>query len=102
MEPYAPIGGADPFAASMKLVTALVAKLQAPGAAVLTAYELEQFVADRGREGQRQIVRAHLDRRAGRGRGTARAHERAGAGWGARARRSARRSGRRRRGTQGG
>jgi hypothetical protein len=31
MEPYAPMGGADPFAASMKLVTALVAELQAPG-----------------------------------------------------------------------
>ena len=43
MEPYAPIRGADPFAASMKLVTALVAELQAPGAAGLTAYELEQF-----------------------------------------------------------
>ncbi len=49
MEPYAPIGGADPFAASMKLVTALVAELQAPEAAGLTAYELEQFVAGRGR-----------------------------------------------------
>ena len=32
MEPYAPTPGADPFAASMKLVTALVAELQAPGA----------------------------------------------------------------------
>jgi hypothetical protein len=34
MEPYAPVGGADPFAASVKLVTALVAELQeaeAPG-----------------------------------------------------------------------
>ena len=30
MEPYAPIPGADPFAASMKLFTALVAELQAP------------------------------------------------------------------------
>ena len=40
MEPYAPIGGADPFAASMKLVTALVAELQAPGAAGLTACKL--------------------------------------------------------------
>ena len=37
MEPYAPIGGADPFAASMELVTALVTELQAPGAAGLTA-----------------------------------------------------------------
>ena len=47
MEPYAPIGGADPFAASMKLVTVLVAELQAPGAAGLTAYELEQFAGVR-------------------------------------------------------
>ena len=56
MEPYAPVGGADPFAASMELVTALVAELQAAEAAGLTAYELEQFVAGRGREVQRQMV----------------------------------------------
>src|SRR2546429_5078006 len=80
MEPYAPIGGADPFAASMKLVTALVAELQAPGAAGLTAYELEQFVADRGREVQRQMVQDHLDLRAAREQETAREHERAVAG----------------------
>jgi hypothetical protein len=66
MEPYALIGGADPFAASMKLVTALVAELQAPEAAGLTAYELEQFVAGRGREVQRQMVQDHLDLRAAR------------------------------------
>jgi hypothetical protein len=66
MEPYAPIGGADPFAASMKLVIALVAELQAPEAAGLTAYELEQFVAGRGREVQRQMVQDHLDLRAAR------------------------------------
>src|SRR5207244_11243206 len=80
MEPYAPIGGADPFAASMKLVTALVAELQAPEAAGLTAYELEQFVADRGREVQRQMVQDHLDLRAAREQETAREHERAVAG----------------------
>src|SRR5436190_820680 len=80
MEPYAPIGGADPFAASMKLVTALVAELQAPGAAGLTAYELEQFVADRGREVQRQMVQDHLDLRAAREQETAREHESAVAG----------------------
>lgn len=66
MEPYAPIGGADPFAASMKLVTALVGELQAPGAAGLTAYELERFVAGRGREVLRQMVQDHLDLRAAR------------------------------------
>jgi len=47
MEPYAPIGGTDPFA-SMKLVAALVAELQASEAAGLTAYELEQFVVGWG------------------------------------------------------
>jgi len=77
MEPYALIGGADPFAASMKLVTALVAELQAPEAAGLTAYELEQFVAGRGREVQRQMVQDHLDLRAAREQETAREHGRA-------------------------
>ena len=80
MEPYAPIPGADPFAASMKLVTALVAELQAPEAAGLTAYELEQFVADRGREVQRQMVQDHLDLRAAREEEAAREHGRAVAG----------------------
>jgi hypothetical protein len=74
MEPYAPIGGADPFAASMQLVTALVAELQAPEAAGLTAYELEQFIAGRGREVQRQMVQDHLDLRAAREEDAAREH----------------------------
>ena len=74
MEPYAPIRDADPFAASMKLVAALVAELQAPRAAGLTAYELEQFVADRGREVQRQMVQDHLDLRAAREEENAREH----------------------------
>jgi hypothetical protein len=80
MEPYAPIGGAGPFAASMKLVTALVAELQAPEAAGLTAYELEQFVAAGGREVQRQMVQDHLDLRAAREEETAREHGSAVAG----------------------
>ncbi|HEV3287841.1 MAG TPA: ISKra4 family transposase, partial [Streptosporangiaceae bacterium] len=58
----------------MKLVTVLVAELQAPGAAGLTAYELEQFVAGRGREVQRQMVQDHLDLRAAREEETARQH----------------------------
>jgi hypothetical protein len=58
----------------MKLVTALVAELQAPEAAGLTAYELEQFVAGRGREVQRQMVQDHLDLRAAREEQTAREH----------------------------
>ncbi len=43
MEPYAPMPGAGPFAASMNLFTALVAELQAPEAAGLTACELEAY-----------------------------------------------------------
>jgi hypothetical protein len=66
MEPYAPIEGAAPFAASMKLVTALVAELQAPEAAGLTACELEEFLAGRGREVLRQLLQDHLDLRAAR------------------------------------
>jgi hypothetical protein len=50
----------------MTLVTALVGELQAPEAAGLTAYELEQFVAGRGREVLRQMVQDHLDLRAAR------------------------------------
>jgi hypothetical protein len=80
MEPYALIGGADPFAASMKLVTVLVAELQAREAAGLTAYELEQFIAGRGREVQRQMVQDHLDLRAAREEEAAREHGRAVAG----------------------
>jgi hypothetical protein len=72
MEPYAPTGGADPFAASVNLVTALVAELQAPEAAGLTACELEQFVAGRGREVLRQMVQDHVDLRAAREQETAR------------------------------
>jgi hypothetical protein len=72
VEPYAPIGGADPFAASMRLVTALAGELQAPETAGLTAYELEQLVAGRGREVLRQMVQDHLDLRAAREQETAR------------------------------
>jgi hypothetical protein len=80
MEPYAPSPGADPFAASMKLVTTLVGELQAAEAAGLTAYELEQLVADRGREVLRQMVQDHLDLRAAREEETAREHGAAVAG----------------------
>jgi hypothetical protein len=64
----------------MRLVTALVAELQAPGAAGLTAYELEQFVAGRGREVLRQMVQDHLELRAAREEETVREHGRAVAG----------------------
>ena len=64
MEPYAPVAGAGPFAASADLFTALVAELQAPEAAGLTACELEEFLAGRGREVLRQLLQDHLDLRA--------------------------------------
>ncbi len=74
MEPYAPIGGAGPFAASMNLFTALVAELQAPRAAGLTACELEELLQDRGREVLRQMLQDHLDLRAVREEDSAREH----------------------------
>src|SRR5258707_9859236 len=66
----------------MKLVTALVAELQAREAAGLTAYELEQLVAGRGREVLRQMVQDHLDLRAAREAQAARERGRAVAGAG--------------------
>ena len=66
MEPYAPIPGAGPFAASVDLFTALVAELQGAEAAGLTACELEELLAGRGREVQRQLLQDHLDLRAAR------------------------------------
>ena len=77
MEPYAPIGGAGPFAASMNLFTALVAELQAPQAAGLTACELEELLQDRGREVLRQMLQDHLDLRAVRDQEAARERGRA-------------------------
>jgi hypothetical protein len=74
MEPYAPIPGAGPFAASANLFTALVADLQGPAAAGLTASELEELLAERGRAVLRQLLQDHLDLRAAREEETARAH----------------------------
>ena len=74
MEPYAPIPGAGPFAASMDLFTALVAGLQAPGADGLTACEVEELLAGRGREVLRQLLQDHLDLRAAREQEAAREH----------------------------
>lgn len=53
MEPCAQIGDAGPFAAAVNVFTALVAELEGPGAAGLTACELEDLLAGRGRELQR-------------------------------------------------
>ncbi len=74
MEPYARAAGAGPFAASVDLFTALVAELQAPGAAGLAACELEELLAERGREVLRQMLQDHLDLRAGREEDSAREH----------------------------
>jgi len=74
MEPYAQIRDASPFAASADLFAALVAELQAAEAAGLTACELEDLLAERGREVQRQLLQDHLDLRAAREEQAAREH----------------------------
>ena len=80
VEPYALIPGAGPFAASVNLFTALVEELQAPDAAGLTECELEDLLAGRGREVQRQLLQDHLDLRAAREEQGARAHRPPAAG----------------------
>ena len=66
MEPYVQIPGAGPFAASVDLFTTLVSELQTAQAAGMTACELEDLLAERGREVQRQLLQDHLDLRAAR------------------------------------
>jgi hypothetical protein len=80
MEPYALISGAGPFAASADAFAALVAELEGPGTAGLTACELEDLLAERGREVQRQLLQDHLDLRAAREEQAAREHRPAAAG----------------------
>jgi hypothetical protein len=80
VEPYALIPGAGPFAASVSLFTTLVEELQAPDAAGLTACELEDLLAERGREVQRQLLQDHLDLRAAREERVAREHRPPAAG----------------------
>jgi hypothetical protein len=58
----------------MDLFTALVAELQAPDAAGLTACELEELLAGRGREVLRQLLQDHLDLRAAQEEDSAREH----------------------------
>lgn len=69
-----------PFAASADLFTALVAELQGPEAAGLTACELEELLAGRGREVLRQLLQDHLDLRAAREQQAAREHGTGAAG----------------------
>src|ERR1022692_3887300 len=80
VEPYALIPGAGPFAASVSLFTTLAEELQAPEAAGLTACELEDLLAERGREVQRQLLQDHLDLRAAREEQAAREHRPPAAG----------------------
>jgi hypothetical protein len=80
MEPYAQIRDASPFAASVNLFAALVAELQSARAAGLTACELEDLLAGRGREVQRQLLQDHLDLRAAREEQAVRKHRMAATG----------------------
>jgi hypothetical protein len=66
MEPYAQIPDSGSFAASVNAFTALVEELASAEAAGLTACELEDLLAERGREVQRQLLQDHLDLRAAR------------------------------------
>jgi hypothetical protein len=66
MEPYALIESAGPFTASVNAFIALVEELQSAAAAGLTACGLEDLLAERGREVQRQLLQDHLDLRAAR------------------------------------
>jgi hypothetical protein len=56
------------------LFTVLVTELRAPAAAGLTACELEELLAGRGREVLRQQLQDHLDLRAAREEQSAREH----------------------------
>jgi len=80
MEPYALPPGAGPFAASADAFAALVAELEGPGTAGLTTCELEDLLAERGREVQRQLLQDHLDLRAEREERAARKHRTATTG----------------------
>ncbi len=79
MEAYAPLPPGDPFAASGTLFTALAADLAGPGAAGLTACELEELLDARGREVLRQLLQDHYDLRAAREERRARARRGKGA-----------------------
>ena len=80
MEAYAPVPGAGPFAASEGMFTALVAELRSSQAAGLTACELEDLLAERGREVLRQLLQDHLDLRAAREQDSARENRPAAVG----------------------
>jgi hypothetical protein len=66
MEAYATVRPDDPFAVSKGMFTALAAELAGPDAAGLTACQLEDLLAGKGREVLRQLLQDHLDLRAAR------------------------------------
>jgi len=80
MQRYAPVEGADPFAASAELFTTLTDELAGPEAAGLTACQLEELLDERGREVLRQLLQDHLDLRAAREEQAARQQHPAAAG----------------------
>jgi hypothetical protein len=61
MEAYCPVPCDDPFAASKAMLAALADELSGPAAAGMTAFEAEQFVDERGREVQLQLLQDHHD-----------------------------------------
>jgi hypothetical protein len=63
MEAYSPVPPDDPFAISQAMFTALAAELAGPAAAGMTAFELEQFVDERGQEVLRRLLQDHYDLR---------------------------------------
>jgi hypothetical protein len=63
MEAYSPVSPDDPFAISQAMFTALAAELAGPAAAGMTAFELEQFVDQRGQEVLRRLLQDHYDLR---------------------------------------
>ena len=63
MAAYCAVPPDDPFAISKAMFTALAAELAGPAAAGLTAFELEEFLDERGREVVRQLLQDHYDLR---------------------------------------
>jgi hypothetical protein len=80
MAAYSAVLPDDPFSASRALFSALAGELAGPSAAVLTAFELERLLDERGREIMRQLLQDHCDLRATREEQQARRHPAPAAG----------------------
>jgi hypothetical protein len=74
MEAYSAVPPDDPFAISQAMFTALAAELAGPAAAGMTAFELEEFIDERGREVLLRLLQDHYDLRAMREEQQARAN----------------------------